>query len=133
MGFSGQEYWSGLLSPPPEDFLGPGIQTASLVSPALAGGFPTTAPNQMSKIILKIVSQRIKQSPKKLKCPDTVTVQWYRNIFQEKKNSKSVIDTSLIDNYNVSRMCTTGNRVDSGWDGLESCLASRKTQQGYQT
>ena len=66
MGYSRQEYWSGLPSPPPEDLLGPGIQTVSLVSPALADGFPTTVPNQMNKI-LKIVSQRIKQSPKKMK------------------------------------------------------------------
>ena len=35
--FSRQEYWSGLLFPPPEDLPNPGIETASLTSSALAG------------------------------------------------------------------------------------------------
>ena len=43
MGFSRQEYWSGLPCPPPGDLPNPGIQTTSLVSPALAGGFFTTS------------------------------------------------------------------------------------------
>ena len=44
MGFFRQEYWSGLPFPPPGDFPNPGIESLSLVSPALAGGFFTTAP-----------------------------------------------------------------------------------------
>ena len=39
MEFSRQEYWTGLLCPPPGDLPHPGIETASLVSLALAGGF----------------------------------------------------------------------------------------------
>ena len=34
-----QEYWNGLLHPPPGDLLDPGIKPASLMSPALASGF----------------------------------------------------------------------------------------------
>ena len=37
MGFSRQEYWSGLPCPPSGDRLVPGIEPASLTSPALAG------------------------------------------------------------------------------------------------
>ena len=37
MGFSRQEYWSGLPCPPPGDLPDPGIKPASLLSPALAG------------------------------------------------------------------------------------------------
>ena len=44
MGFSRQEYWSGLAFPTPGDLPDPGIKLASLASPALAGGFFTTAP-----------------------------------------------------------------------------------------
>ena len=44
MGSSRQEYWSGLLLPPAGDLPDPGIKPASLVSPALAGGFFTTEP-----------------------------------------------------------------------------------------
>ena len=43
MGFSRQEYWSGLPCPSPGDFPNPGIKPTSLVSPALAGGFLTTS------------------------------------------------------------------------------------------
>ena len=35
MGFSRQEYWSGLPFPSPEDLAGPGFEPMSLVSPAL--------------------------------------------------------------------------------------------------
>ena len=41
MGFSGQEYWSGLPFPPPGDLPNPGIELASPVSTAFAGGFFT--------------------------------------------------------------------------------------------
>ena len=37
MKFSRQEYWSGLLFPTPGDLPDPGIESMSLVSPALAG------------------------------------------------------------------------------------------------
>ena len=43
MGFSRQEYWSGLPCLPPGDLSDPGIKPASLMSPALAGGFITTS------------------------------------------------------------------------------------------
>ena len=39
MGFFTQEYWSGLPCPSPVDLPDPGIEPASLMSPALAGGF----------------------------------------------------------------------------------------------
>ena len=43
MGFSRQEYWSRWPFPSPEDLPNPGIELASLTSPALAGGFFTTS------------------------------------------------------------------------------------------
>ena len=38
-----QEYWNGLPYPSPGYLLGPGIEPASLMSPALAGRFFTTS------------------------------------------------------------------------------------------
>ena len=38
-----QEYWSGLPFPPPGDLPDPGIESASLASPAFAGRFFTTS------------------------------------------------------------------------------------------
>ena len=43
MGFSRQEYWSGLPFTPPRGFLDPGIKPTSLASPALAARFFTTS------------------------------------------------------------------------------------------
>ena len=44
MEFSRQEYWSGLPFPASGDLLSSGIEHASPVSPALAGGFFPTEP-----------------------------------------------------------------------------------------
>ena len=44
MGFSRQEYWSGLPFPPPGDLPDPGIKPESSASPTLAGGFFSSAP-----------------------------------------------------------------------------------------
>ena len=43
MGFSMQEYWSGLPCPPTGDLPDPRIEPSSFMSPALAGGFFTTS------------------------------------------------------------------------------------------
>ena len=44
MDFISQEYWNGLLFPPPGDLPNPGMEPQPLVSPAVAGWFFTTAP-----------------------------------------------------------------------------------------
>ena len=43
MGFTSQEYWSKLPCPLLGDDMDPAIKPASLMSPALAGGFFTTS------------------------------------------------------------------------------------------
>ena len=64
-GFSRQEYWSGLLCPPPGDVPDPGIEAPSLTSPALAGRFFTTSAtwealgNQAGSTITGIEKQTI--------------------------------------------------------------------------
>ena len=45
MGFPRQDYWSGLPFPTPGDLPNPRTEPLSLVSPALAGEFLTTAPS----------------------------------------------------------------------------------------
>ena len=52
MGFSRQEYWSGLPSPPPGDLPDPGTKPSSLTSPALAAGFFTTTATQESLCVM---------------------------------------------------------------------------------
>ena len=46
IGFSKQEYWSGLSCPPLGDLADPGIEPVSLKSPALAGRLFTTSTTQ---------------------------------------------------------------------------------------
>ena len=43
IGFSRQEYWSGLPCPPPGDLSDSGIEPTAFTSLALAGGFFTTS------------------------------------------------------------------------------------------
>ena len=45
MGFSRQEYWSGVPFPSPGDLPDPGIEPEALMSSALAGGFLTAGAN----------------------------------------------------------------------------------------
>ena len=54
MEFSRSEYWSGLLSPTPGDFLNSGIEPLSFASPLLAGGFFTTVPpGELQKVSME--------------------------------------------------------------------------------
>ena len=53
MGFSRHEYWSGLPFPPPGDLPDPGIQPASLMFPASAGGFFTNSTTWEAPYMLK--------------------------------------------------------------------------------
>ena len=48
MGFSRQDYWSGLPFPSPGDLPDPGTESTSLVSPALAGGFSPLKKRKLS-------------------------------------------------------------------------------------
>ena len=54
MGFSRQEYWSGLPFPPPGNLLNPGIEPKSLASPALASRFFTTVPPGKPQVFHKV-------------------------------------------------------------------------------
>ena len=58
MGFCRQEYWSGLPCPSPGDLPDAGIESLSLVSPALAGRFFTTSATRKWSDI-KVVSDSL--------------------------------------------------------------------------
>ena len=51
MGFFRQEYWSALPFPSPGDLPDRGIESTSLVSPALAGNIFTTEPPEKPESI----------------------------------------------------------------------------------
>ena len=61
MGFSWQEYWSGLPCSPLGDAPDPGIEPVSLMSPALAGGFFTTsAAREAQDLACRVANKQIK-------------------------------------------------------------------------
>ena len=60
MGFSKQGHWSGLPCPPPGDLPDPGIEPASLRSPALASEFAfTTRATWMRFDLMPILEHRL--------------------------------------------------------------------------
>ena len=61
MGFSRQEYWSGLPFPPPRYIPNPGIEIAS---PALAGEFLTVAPPGKPLSIYMYITESVCCIPK---------------------------------------------------------------------
>ena len=64
MGFSRQEYWGGLPFPPPGDLPDPGIQSVSLRSPTLAGGFFTASTTWEALTECQLYSRHSSKSPK---------------------------------------------------------------------
>ena len=62
MAFSRQEYWSRLPFPPPGDLPSPGIEPASLASPALPGRFFTTEPPQKPHLLVSVQFSSVAQS-----------------------------------------------------------------------
>ena len=69
VGFSRQEYWTRLPSPTPEGLPDPGIEPASLKSPALAGKFFTT--NATSEVLVSA----FKFTTKRKKIIDFISIQ----------------------------------------------------------
>ena len=59
MGFSRQEYWSGLSYPPPGDLPDLGIEPMPLISPVLAGRFFATVRSFKNSLVFPPVSIRV--------------------------------------------------------------------------
>ena len=57
MGFSRQEYWSGLPFPPPGDLPDPGIEPVSLSSPTLTGGSFTTSATWEDHLYCSVIQE----------------------------------------------------------------------------
>ena len=71
MGFSRQEYWSGLPFPPSGDLHNPGIEPVSLKSPALTGYFffflTWEAPSQQLTCIILTQNSLVSRSQQETK------------------------------------------------------------------
>ena len=57
MGFSRQDYWTGLPFPPPGDLSDPGMELSSLAFSALVGRFFITEPPGKPRYIVEIEKQ----------------------------------------------------------------------------
>ena len=77
MGFSRQEYWSGLSIPYRRDLPDPGIKPTSLVSSAWAGGFFTPEPpgkaSQEIDLLIKKNKKETNKQQKKTICSDPIS------------------------------------------------------------
>ena len=63
MGFSRQEYWSGLPCPPPGDLPNLGIEPVSITSPALANGLFTTKATWEAQYLCLNITKSERESP----------------------------------------------------------------------
>ena len=107
IGFSRQEYWSGLPFPTPGHLPDPGIEPSSLVSPVLAGGFFTTEPPR-SDSILGLVGHRVSvglpQVAQWVKNPSTKQETRVRSLGQEDPLEEGVATHSSIFAWRIPRI-----------------------------
>ena len=93
MGFSRQEYWSGLLCPPSGGLPNPGIEPTSLTSSALAGGFFSTSAiwkAPLSRIFLSKGQEKITSLPPHL---------YKNNICRRELTADGVENANLFINF----------------------------------
>ena len=76
MGFSTQEYWSGLPCHPPGDLPDPGIEPSSLMSPALAGRFFTSGATWEARVFCGLGQMCDDMYP-----PSAHHTKWSKNLF----------------------------------------------------
>ena len=103
MGFSRHEYWSGLSCIPPRDLPHPGIEPASLLSPALARGFFTTnhhlgTPQYTCKYAhSSTVYNLSKLETSQISVNSTMDIEWYTqwNTIQQWKSINPVFTHSV--------------------------------------
>ena len=100
MGFSRQEYWNGFPFPSPGNLPDPGIESATLVSPALAGSFFTTGAS--------LVAQRLKHLP-------AMWETWVRSLGQEDLLQKEMATHSSILAWRTPWIEEPGGLQSTGW------------------
>ena len=101
MGFSRQEYWTGLPCPPPGHLPNPGIEPTVLTSPAMASRFFTTSTNWDAHCLRYIVL--IKKFSRK-----HIGLRQYTSIFLELLWVKNKERASLA---SYASLCLGGNWV----------------------
>ena len=99
MGFSRQEYWSGLPFTSPQDLPNPGIEPVSLESPPLAGGFFTISTTWEAQTMKSLGINLIK-------CVQYLYPEMYKTLMREIKDLNKWKDTlcSWIGRLNIAKM-----------------------------
>ena len=122
MGFSRQGHWSGLPFPSPGHLPNPRIKPVSLMSPALAGGFFTTSATwevlEQNKIFFLLLIAK-----KGSGCLCFIALQWWKNIYNNVKESNLMKITALLllSHFSRVRLCATpslGFSRQEHWSGL---------------
>ena len=115
MGFSRQEYWSGLPCPPPGDLPDPGIEPMSLTSLTLAGRVFTTGTTWEALLVFTAALLTAAKQPKCLWTDERIKKMWYIHTMEY----HSVIMKSEIMSFAVA------------WMGLEIIILSTVRQISY--
>ena len=104
MGFHRQEYWSRLPFPPLGDLSDSGIKLASLIFPALAGGFFTTsgtwdAPRQILPVLKYMKDDDIKENLCGPRGPSrrNASVQNFENFLKVKLSQNCMLPQKVVD------------------------------------
>ena len=114
MGFSRQESWSGLPFPPPGDLPNPGIEPASPVSPAMAGGFFNIEPPGKPRTLYRwgliscwVAKEKYLQSP--ILLPYSMKKGWYCSwpVITSVTCTMSQSETHIQRNHHIRIVCPT--------------------------
>ena len=112
MGFSRQEYWSGLLFPSPGDLPDPGIEPLSTCISCIADGFFTAEPLEpagkpQSNMAWYLVAQRLKRLP-------AMWETWVQSLGQEDPLEKEMATHSSILAWRIPRTEEPGGLQSMG-------------------
>ena len=124
MEFSRQESWCGWPCPPPGDLPNPGMEPASLVSPALAGGLFTTSAAWEARRVGYSLSDSVPtclmdQSPRR---------EGYSLIVFVRASVPSVLGKLPGKGYSRS-LCVTGPALSGRGSGLTRGLSGKESAQ----
>ena len=105
MGFSRQEYWSGLTFPTPGDLPNSGIEPMSLASSALVGGLFTTEPPEKPCLNLRYSFVQLGVQYEKYKkalpwnqpwCSGKITSKWFASIAISNNRNLMISEAKLL-------------------------------------
>ena len=128
MVFSRQEYWSESPCPPPGDVPNPGFKSASLMSPALGGGFFTIPWTEKPGRLQSLESQS------QTRLSDFTFTFHFHALEKEMATHSSVLAWRIPGTAEPCGLPSMGShRVGHDWSDLAAAAATWKAQEAWGT